>query len=191
MGLKNTTQKFGAVAKIFHWLIVTLVLIQYGTFLYKENFLVEDDPFGGVLIGDFHKPFGVTLLVVVFLAFMWHLSNSKVAFPSSMPKWEVFFATAVHKSLYLYLICMGSAGVLMNVFGGRGVNFWGFFEIPVLMEKNKEVAEFFFEAHEFFGYLGIALIALHLGGIFKQHLIRKDPVIQKMLPRIFEKYFQK
>jgi cytochrome b561 len=190
MNLKNTKQAFGFIAKIFHWSIVLLVLIQYGTAFYKDLFVDSKDPLAGVLIAGNHKPFGIITLLVVFLAFMWHLKNPRVAFPSSMPRWEVLFATVIHKSLYLYLICMGLAGVLLNVFGGRGVTFWGFFEIPSVMEKQKELASFFYNTHVYLAFLGFGLVFLHFGGIIKQHLVRKDPVLQKMLPRYFEKYFR-
>ncbi len=185
MTLKNTNKEFGSLAKAFHWTIVALVLIQYGTFFYKDWFIPKGDELGGVLIGGLHKPFGVLTLLVAFTAFMWHLTNTKVDFPQSMPRWEKVFALFVHRALYLYLIGVASTGALMTVFGGRGIKFWGLFELAPLMEKQEEIADAFFEVHENLAYLGLALISLHFGGLLKQHFIRKEPIFRKMLPRFF------
>ncbi len=182
MGLKNSEKSFGTIAKFFHWTIVLLFIHQYASIAIVEYLLEKNSPFSSLLIGGLHKPLGFFLFFIGIAAFVWHFTNIKVKFSDTMPLWEKRFAQFVHRSLYVSLIFMAFSGIAMSVTGAKSINIFNLFSIPAFREKDKELSSFFWDCHELFAIVLIVLLGLHLGGILKQHILRKDPVIKKMLP---------
>jgi cytochrome b561 len=73
--------QYGTTAKVFHWLIVALLLVQYSI-----GWLMPDIH-GGMKPGDamtFHISIGTTILVLIVLRFAWRLAHP-VAPENSLP----------------------------------------------------------------------------------------------------------
>lgn len=179
---KNTTRSYAPLSKFFHMAWGIVVLSCYGSYYYKDFFVANKDPMGRYLIGNIHKPMGTLLLIMMCFAFSWHLRNRKPSFSPSMKQWEKNLAMLVQKLLYFFLMFMPLSGFLMSTAGGYPVSLFGLFKMPLLFEKNKELAKTLYEIHGYLGWLGMSLIALHLGGVLKQEILRRDPVIRKMFP---------
>ena len=88
MQLKDTDSRFGSIAQFFHWIIALLVLTQYYLVYWTEWVLPKKSPQAIFYISGLHKPIGVLLLLLIFLAFCWRISNSRPTFPSTMANWE-------------------------------------------------------------------------------------------------------
>ena len=61
--------------------------------------------------------------------------------------------------------------------------YFGVLPIPDLLEKNKELGDLLQEVHETLNFLLAVVVVGHVGAALKHHLIDKDDVLTRMLPR--------
>lgn len=179
MLIKNTRRQFGLITKVFHWVLVLGIAMQFYLIVHAR-LLPEDSPLIGFLIGGLHKPIGMLILAIAILAYIWHLINLRPDFPPLMENWEKWAAKSVHQLLYLCLIVMPLSGLLMSVAAGRAPNFFGLFQVPQFIEINKEMSNTFFMVHHYTTLLLLALIAIHIMAALKHHFINRDTVLKRM-----------
>ncbi len=179
MFIKNTSQQFGLVSKIFHWIIALLVAVQFYLIIHV-SFLPKDSPLIGFLIGGLHKPIGMLILLLAVLSYCWRAINISPSYPPSMKPFEKVAAKWVHNLLYLCLIVMPLSGLIMSVAGGRPPNFFGLFQVPEFMEKNQRLSDNFYAVHQYTTYVLIALIAIHILAALKHHFINRDTILKRM-----------
>lgn len=166
-------QKWPAVSRIFHWVSAILLLI---TWILMLLYGIDEDKFYISL----HKAFGVSLL-------FWMLARVisriiiKAPAPAPMPKWQILASKITHFLLYALLIAMPIAGLLMSIYGGRPVDMFGIFEIPVFVTPNRSSARFYNDIHtDILWPLIIAFTLLHIGAALYHQFIKKDNLIQRI-----------
>ena len=76
--------QYGATAKMFHWLIVVLLIAQYLIGWLMPDLHRGMKPGAGM---TFHISFGMTILVLIVLRLAWRLTHP-VAPESSLPPWQ-------------------------------------------------------------------------------------------------------
>jgi len=179
MIFKNTNTEYGIGSKLFHLSFVLLVFTQVLLIIYVK-LLPEKSPLIGFLVGGLHKPIGMLTLIVVLLALLWKYVNIHPAFPQTMPRWQIFAARLTHNLLYLSLIVMPLSGLIMSVAAGQPPNFFGLYQVPMFMEKNKEIAGLFFDVHAITAIILVGLIVLHTLAALKHHFIDHDNVLRRM-----------
>jgi len=182
MQLKDTGSRFGSIAQFFHWIVAVLVLTQYYLVYWTEWVLPKKSPQAIFYISGLHKPIGVLLLLLIFLAFCWRVSNSRPTFPSTMAKWEKIAAHLTHMLLALCVLVMAMSGLIMSTAAGYPPNFFGLYQIPTFISANKALSQLCFNIHVITSYALISLIGLHVLAALKHHFIDKDPVLKRMLP---------
>lgn len=180
MHLRNTPDRWGLVARLFHWLFFLLII---GAWLAVE--LHEDYPRGSAERAQWmwlHKSFGVTVFFLIWLRLGWRLGN-EVPTPEPGPRWQRWTSSLVHAALYLLMIAMPLSGLVMSQFGGREVSWFGVVEIPVWVSPDRELAGQIKELHEHVLWPALFwLIALHAAAALWHHIIRKDNTLRRMLP---------
>ncbi len=183
MTIKNTDNSYGTIAKAFHWVmfLILLGMVAVGYYMYE---LPADTPqqmgykFG---LYDYHKSFGILILLLVVLRLGWRMINPVPKMPGGMRKIEIFSAHAMHVLLYIMMFIQPLSGWLMSSYGGHPVKFFGSV-LPALADKDKALGDIFHEVHEITAALLIALFAIHVAAALFHHFIRKDDVMKKMLP---------
>ena len=96
-----TTQlHYGTPAKIFHWLIVALLAVQYPIGWLMPDLHRDMTPGAGM---TFHVSIGLTILVLTALRLFWRLTHP-VAPESSLPAWQRLSSEAVHWLLYVLVL---------------------------------------------------------------------------------------
>src|SRR3984885_3597728 len=97
---------YGVVAKLLHWLIVALVVLQFGLAWTMPDIPRGKPPEGLVSL---HLSVGATLLIVMLARLAWRLVHGTP--PSTVAvAWQRRLASAVHGLLYALLIVMPLAG---------------------------------------------------------------------------------
>jgi cytochrome b561 len=179
-------ERFGIVTRICHWVIAVLIILQYSV-VYSEMGLAKEDPLKLQMI-LLHKSFGVIVLVLALTMLIARYKEGRPPYlihPSLDPKLQYYqnlLAKTVHVLLYLSLILMPLMGVLMSIYGGRGVAIFGFpLFAPNFITPNKPLAEIFYHGHVWTSYLIIGLAVLHVTGAFYHQWILKDKVMDRML----------
>mgnify|MGYP001222627128 CR=1 FL=1 len=179
MSLKNTDDCYGNVHQFLHWAI----------FLFFVGLIVVGNLMTGMEDGDdkwrlygLHKSFGLTVFLLILLRIGWRFINIAPALPTQMPQHEKTLAILVHLALYAVMLLMPISGYIDSVAGGHKLNYFGLFDVPRLLEKNKELAILAETIHEFTAYLIYALVSLHVVGALKHHFTHKDNTLRRMLP---------
>jgi cytochrome b561 len=179
MPLKNTANRYGSLARFFHWTIVLLIILQYVLITYAK-----DLPQGAekMQFYTWHKSVGVTVLVLAILRLLWRFMNQVPELPRHMNLAEVMAARLSHYALYVLIFAIPLSGYLMSIAGGHPVSYFGWFDLPALVGENRNLSEFMNETHETLFYVLVAVAAVHILAALKHHLWNKDDVLKRMLP---------
>jgi cytochrome b561 len=179
MQLKNSKQKFGAIAQLFHWTIVVLIVIQ---FVLAQR--ADGLPRGAALLATLalHKSVGITILALAILRLVWRWVNPVPPMPSTAPHWQQVAARVSHIALYAVLLLMPLFGWLMSSARNFPVSWFGWVTLPDLIGANKQAYEFFHEGHEILAIVLLVLALAHIAAALKHHFIDKDDVLMRMLP---------
>jgi len=179
MPIKNTPEHYGTITKTFHWLISVMVLTMLAVGTTMVN--MDDSSFKFTLY-RYHKSFGILVLGLMTLRFLWRTQNVAPNLPNTMPRWQQIAARVSHYCLYLVLLVMPVSGLIMSAAGGYPSKFFGLFTFPVPIGEDKALSHLAGTTHLVVAYTIGALLLMHIGAALKHHLIDKDNILKRMLP---------
>jgi cytochrome b561 len=179
MPLRNTPDGFGAVAKIFHW--VTLLLL-VGSFTLAAS--MESLPLGPRKLQLFawHKWVGVTVFLVVLLRLAWRLANPVPRQPERVAQWQRRLAGLSHAALYGVLIVVPLTGWIMSAALNLPVVYLGLILIPSPLGVDRALGEAMKTVHLTLAVTLLALVSIHAMAALYHHFILRDDVMRRMLP---------
>ena len=179
MQFGNTTQRWGAVSKLLHWVIVALVITQF----VLAN-LAMDLPFGMAKLGMLarHKSVGITILALALLRLLWRSLQPAPTLPAAMPRAQRWLAQGTHRLLYLLLCAMPLSGWMMSSAKNYPVSWFGLLQLPDLVAPGEAVYSALHGANELMAGLLALTALLHLLGALKHHFFDRDDVLRRMLP---------
>jgi cytochrome b561 len=181
-------------ARLYHWLTAFLVFIQIpiGLYMtYRGTEMTYVDAEGATKVGlfdattgflyDFHKTIGITILTLVLARLIYRLRNGAPAADPSVPPALIGVSHLTHWSIYALLVAVPLVGYIgTSYYGALSV-----FGLPLLAvtAKDEKFSETVFEWHETLAFALLALIAIHIAAAIYHKLIRKDRVVERMLPK--------
>lgn len=176
MKLKNTSGQYGLVAKFFHWAIAFLILglIPVGLFMGG----MENSPLKFEIYA-MHKSFGLLVLFLGIARIVWRFVSPPPHHLANHKPWERGLAKASHAWLYVCVIGMPLTGWLMSSASEFPVPFFGL-QMPHIIGKDEALGELFYQAHETLAYTLLFVLALHMAGALKHHVIDRDQTLQRM-----------
>jgi cytochrome b561 len=178
MLLKNTKDRYGVVTKTFHWVIAIDFICVMLAGLYLAELASNEMK---LHYFKYHKEFGMLVLFLAAPRLLWRLYAGSPDFVASLHNWEKRTASVIHALLYVCMFFMPLSGWIFSSAKGRPVDFFGF-QLPDLVGKNKDVGEFFNEAHQVVGWALLGIVGLHVAGALKHHFIDHDITLRRMLP---------
>jgi len=201
--LKNTAERFGAVAKCFHWTMAAAFILAYIVVYYVIWFIDPETSIKPALFGiepngelvipilNIHWVLGVSIEVLVIPRLIWRWINVE---PSPVPgsALEHLLAKLAHWALYLFMILMPLTGYL-NTYDPTN---FGLFIIPAFRETAlfhwiattwqltaEQVETPIFAIHKFLGdWVVWVVVLLHIAAALFHHRVRKDATLVRMLP---------
>lgn len=181
MTLKNTPTQYGWLSRVLHWSIACLVLTQFYLIYAKRYLLLDGSDQARFYMNGLHKPIGLTLLGLVLFSLLWASINTRPPYPTAMSSIQSILALIMHKVLLMAALVMSLSGVLMSTAGGHPPNFFGFYQLPALIEQDKAFSQSCFGVHETVGSILLCLIVLHVLAALKHHFVDKDTILRRML----------
>lgn len=179
--------RYDPVAVFLHWTIGLAII-----FMLALGLTMEDFPQSWRFVAiNFHKALGITILAFSLFRVIWRFLNPPPPLPADMPGWERFAANLSHWALYAVILVMPLSGWLMTSASAKyPIIFFGLGEAPFIPMPadaglTKLIGDISHETHELLGYGAIFLIALHFAAAMKHHLLDRDFVLLRMLPRVF------
>jgi cytochrome b561 len=174
------TGGYPATSKLLHWLVAACVLTTLPVAIVMGR--VGQGPAQDMLY-NLHKSLGVLILILVVLRVTNRIVAGAPAPDPSLEPWQKAVSSAVHGLLYVLLVAMPVVGYVANSAYGASTPFFGLFNLPKLVADNEALAKQLFALHRWAGFLLIALVGMHIGGALFHTMIRRDAVLQRMLPR--------
>jgi cytochrome b561 len=176
---KTTSVRYGALAKLFHWVIAALIVTQF-----VLARMANDLPLGARKLGLLarHKSVGMTILMLAILRLLWRLKSAPPALPSGMSGIEQIAARGTHLAFYVLLFAMPLTGWMMSSAKNYSVSWFGLFTWPNLIGKNEAAFDVLLTTHEILSYLLFAVAVLHILAALKHHFWNRDDVLVRMLP---------
>ena len=176
MQFNNTYDKYGLLAKLFHWFTFIALIIQI--------------PFGFYLVGlefsdrridleNIHILIGITIFYFVLLRLIWKLFNPSPKSEHNFFKGQNLIAKTNHFLLYVGVFAITISGVLKKLYMGEKLNFFIF--KYAFKDSNFQLADTFYVVHIYANYLLIALVSLHILATVVHHVFLKDKILKKML----------
>jgi cytochrome b561 len=169
---------YGTTAKVFHWTIVALLLVQY-----PIGWLMPDIH-RGVQPGaamTFHVSIGLSILMLILLRFAWRLTHP-VAPESSLPAWQRVTSELVHWMLYVMVLLTTLTGWLFASFRGWSITFFYLFPFPMLSGENTAAGKSIDGLHQAAEWSLLVLLIAHIAAALVHLLYYRDRVMSRMLP---------
>jgi cytochrome b561 len=132
---------------------------------------------------NLHKSLGVLILILMVLRLINRLAVGAPIPDPGIEAWQKVVSSIVHTSLYVLLLAMPVVGYIANSVYGASTPFFGLFELPPIVAKNEALATQLFAIHRWIGFLVIVLVLMHISAALYHYVIRRDNVLQRMLPR--------
>ncbi len=167
---------YSGFAKSLHWIVALLVLTAIPVGIVMGN--IENAPFN---LYNFHKSLGVAVLLLMTVRLIYRIVNGAPPEPN-IPAFYRYAGTVTHWALYLLLFLTPISGAIANMYYGAPTPFFGLFEIQPFFTKNEDTANFIFARHKLMGFAVGALALMHIGAALFHYVIRKDGVLERMLP---------
>jgi cytochrome b561 len=169
--------QYGTTAKVLHWLVAGLLLVQY-----LIGWLMPDvhaGPPGEPM--SFHISFGITILVLILMRFVWRLTHF-VAPDNSLPAWQRLASEAMHWALYVLVLATTITGWLFASFRGWPVSFFYLFPLPMLASKSEANLKAFDGWHQTMEWMLLVFIGVHVATALVHLFGYRDRIMHRMLP---------
>ena len=169
---------YGTPAKVFHWLIVALLAVQYPIGWLMPDIHRGTTPGAGM---TFHVSIGMTILALTAVRLVWRLTHP-VAPESGLPAWQRLSSEAVHWLLYGLVGATTISGWLFASFRGWSLSFFYLVPLPMLASDNAAAGRAIDGLHQAMEWALLVAIGIHVAAALTHIFIYRDRVMQRMLP---------
>jgi cytochrome b561 len=179
MANRRTTAGYTGTAKLLHWLILALLIGQFAIAWTMPHMGRDTRP--DTLI-DLHFSIGVLILAVAIVRLSWRATHGEPRPLDGIPPWQLQTARVVHWLLYALLFVIPVLGWINASWRGFPVVMFGL-ELPKLVATRASNWGWSGDVHGLLSnYLLLALVGLHVAAALFHYFVRRDRVLQRMLP---------
>ncbi|MBT1121490.1 cytochrome b [Stutzerimonas nitrititolerans] len=172
--------RYGRLSIGLHWLMLLLIAAVYACIELKGNFPKGSET--RELLKHWHFMLGLAVFALVWLRLLARLIGPTPPSDANAPRWERIPARLMHLALYALMIGLPLLGWALLSAAGKPTPFFGL-ELPPLLPADRALAGQLKTVHELLGQAGYWLIGLHAAAALYHHYLRRDDVLQRMLPQ--------
>jgi cytochrome b561 len=170
---------YSTTAKSLHWLIVALLLAQF-VFAWTMPHIGRNTPVTTLI--SLHFTFGIIILVVAIVRLVWRGIQGEPPPLDGLPPWQVQSARVIHWLLYGLLLVIPILGWINASWRGMPIILFGA-ELPKLIATRMPGWGWTGDVHSLLAYyVMLTVIGLHIASALYHYFIRRDRVLQRMLP---------
>jgi|SRR5579864_1209766 len=175
--MRKPADRYGTIAMTLHWVIVALIA---ATFVLAWVLPRRSAPgYEGWL--SLHKSVGLMVLVLALGRLAWRRVNP-VALARGLAPIEVKLSHVTHLLLYAILIIIPVSGYLFSSWDGEGVTLFGLVHLGTPFTTDRGLARPWELAHRLGQYVVYAIVGLHVLAALYHYFVKRDQVLQRMLP---------
>jgi cytochrome b561 len=169
--------RYTSIAIILHWVMALLIFVTWSIAIAVADLPLSPARITGL---SWHKWLGVSIFFLVILRLLWRATHPVPVLKLVMPLWQKRAMQLTHVVLYLLMILIPIVGWLMSSAKGYTVNYFGLFELPDLVDKDKALGHQLKEIHELLANGLMVLVGLHILAALKHQYVDKDGLIGRM-----------
>lgn len=170
--------RYGATAKVFHWTVVALLVIQAPLGWLMPGLPRGKPPDAALTV---HVSLGMVILALIVLRFLWRLTHP-VAPESHLPAWQRVSSEWVHWLLYLAVLVTTLTGWLLDSARGVDPTLFFAFPLPRLVPAGSAFGLAVGRWHATMVWMLVVLVSLHVLAALVHLFIYRDRVMYRMLP---------
>ncbi|MEI9803624.1 MAG: cytochrome b [Pseudolabrys sp.] len=180
MTTTSFSDRYTGTAKALHWTIVVLLIGQF-IFAWTMPHIGRNTPVTTII--SLHFTFGIIILAVAIVRLIWRATHGEPAPLDGISPWQVTSARVIHWLLYGLLFVVPLLGWMDVSRRGMPVVMFGL-QLPKLLATR--APGWTGDVHGLLAnYLMLALVALHVAAALYHYFVRRDGVLQRMLPDRF------
>ena len=173
----SNPKAFPVSAKLLHWLSAVLIICM----LFLGVSMIQSLAVWQNSAIKLHQSFGVLVMILVCVRLINRLFIQAPDLPNDLSRLQCFAAKATQILLYALMIALPLSGWLMRNAAGLPVNFFGLFELPILVDAGIKTYSLYRELHGLIAWSLFGVIILHVSAALQHGLIRQDSVLPSML----------
>jgi cytochrome b561 len=167
---------YTGTAKALHWTIVALLIVQFVLAWTMPEIRRDTKP--ETLI-NLHLSFGALILLAAIIRMAWRATHTEPPPEDGLPPWQLQSARVMHGLLFVLPIL----GWINASWRGFPATVFGLFELPKLVATRAPGFGWTGDVHGLLAnYLMLTLVGLHVAAGLYHYFIRRDRVLQRMLP---------
>jgi cytochrome b561 len=181
----RSRETYSAASKWIHWITAACVLG-----LIPAGWIMIRLPEGALQnnLFDLHRSFGMTVFVLAFLRVAARQVLGVPAPAETLTRLERIASVSAHHALLALIFIMPLLGWLMMSAYGIAVPIFWLFELPKILPKSEMTYDVLSWAHSMLGYLMAAILVAHVGGALMHGFIKRDGVLDRMLPKVLARF---
>jgi cytochrome b561 len=172
---------YDPVARGTHWLLAALA-VGVVSFGWASEAAVRGTPARNSLL-LLHRSIGITILAVVLFRILWRRHHPPPRLPAVVGRPRQVLAHLTQSGLDSMLVAMPLAGWVNTAAAGHAISLFGVVSIPAVLPVNGRLAQLAIAVHLVGQYAVYLLVGLHIAGALEHAVIRRDGVLDRMLPR--------
>ncbi|KOY60584.1 cytochrome B [Photorhabdus heterorhabditis] len=176
---KNTSNQFGHLSVLLHWLVALAVYGMFALGLWMVTLGYYDTWYHKA--PEIHKSIGIVLLITMVVRVIWR-------FVSPLPKPLASYscltrvsAVLMHIMLYILLFGILISGYLISTADGQPITVFDWFTVPATLMGQGKQADAAGMIHLYLAWTVVILSLLHTIAALKHHLIDRDATLKRML----------
>ena len=170
---------YTTTAKSLHWLILALLIVQF-TVAWTMPEIHRNTPVTTLI--SLHFTMGIVILAVAIVRLAWRATHGEPEPQDGVPPWQVASARILHWLLYALLFVLPVLGWINASWRGMPIVMFGL-ELPKLVATRAAGWGWTGDVHSLLAnYLLLTLVGLHVLAALYHYFIRRDGVLQRMLP---------
>lgn len=179
MTVLKTRTGYTTTAKLLHWTILALLIGQFIVAWSMPHIGRNTQP---NTIINLHLSIGVIVLAMAIARLAWRATHAEPKPLDGIPPWQVQSARVIHWLLYILLVVVPVLGWINASWRGFPVIMFGL-ELPKLMATRAPGGNWTGDVHGVLAnYLMLALVGLHVAAVLYHYFMRRNGVLQRMLP---------
>jgi cytochrome b561 len=130
-----------------------------------------------------HGSVGLVILVLMLFWLGWRLRHPSPPLRPVLTGIEILIARATHIALQLLFVLMPLSGYISVAAAGRRVSFFGIVAIPTLVPESGLLSQTAIALHLVGEFMIYGLVTAHIAAALMHGFIRRDGILERMLPR--------
>lgn len=172
---------YTGTAKMLHWTIAMVIIFLLCLGFYMQDMSLSPQK---LKLYSWHKWAGVSVFLLSLIRLAWRMTHRPPSLPAHMPQAHRWAAHAGHAALYLLMLAIPLSGWLMSSAKGFQTVWFGLLPIPDLIGRDQALGDLLQGVHLALNLALVALLLGHVGAALKHHLVDRDDILLRMVPKI-------